>query len=298
MCVQRLIGTKRGLQLGLFIGRHMSRRAGYGVARFVASNTVRRKQEGYWTVRANLAQVVGPDVDDDELHELTRRVFFHAGQTYYDAFHALEQPADVLARTVQGMDRVVAQIESQTTQGRGVLLMGTHTSNFDLGMMVLGAYRLPIQGLSLADPRAGDQVLNNLRTRAGVHITPITPESLRAAIRRLKEGGVVMTGADRPAPRKRDLIEFFDRPSYLPLGPVRLALMSGAAAMVGGCHHHPDRGYTLKFSDPIEMERTGEQKQDILANARRVAAIMEEYVRMYPEQWLMFHRIWPESSPV
>ena len=78
----------------------MPRWVGYGLARIVASIIARRKPEVYWTVWANLRQIVGPEVDDGVLHEMARQVFFHAGQTY-DFFHAIGQPPEVLVGAVR-----------------------------------------------------------------------------------------------------------------------------------------------------------------------------------------------------
>jgi lauroyl/myristoyl acyltransferase len=133
-----------------------------------------------------------------------------------------------------------------------------------------------------------------LRATYGLEITPITSESLRAAIRRLKGGGMVLTGVDRPILDDRELIEFFGRPAYLPVGPTRLALMTGATVFIGSCRYDTDEGYVLETTGPVEMVRTGNRRQDILTNARRIAAIVEGYVRAHPEQWMMFHPFWPD----
>jgi KDO2-lipid IV(A) lauroyltransferase len=180
-------------------------------------------------------------------------------------------------------------------QKRGLLLLTSHMSNFDLMGLSVAARGFPIQVLSLANPEAGFHILNYLRAKAGLEITPITPESLRAAIRRLRGGGLVATGIDRPIPEDRELIEFFGRPAYLPVGPVRLALMSDVTVVMGSCHYEPDEGYALEVTGPIEMVRTGDRRQDILTNARRLAGILEGYIRAHPEQWMMFHPIWPEE---
>ncbi len=298
MRLQDFISSKPVTRLGLFIGQHMPRRMGYGLARVIASIITRREPEVYWTVRANLRQVVGPEVDDGALHEMARQVFFRAGQAYYDFFHAIGQPPEVLIEAVRGSGAIVEQIKSEMGRGRGVLLLGIHMSNFDLTAMAVGAHGLPIQMLSLADPQAGFHVLNRLRVMGGFEVTPITPGSLRAAIRRLKSGGVVVTGADRPIPQDRELIEFLGRPAYLPVGPVRMALMTRAAILVGGCHYDSDEGYVLEFTGPVEMVRTGDRRQDILTNTRRLAVIVEGYVRAHPEQWMMFHPFWPELPAV
>jgi lauroyl/myristoyl acyltransferase len=45
------------------------------------------------------------------------------------------------------------------------------------------------------------------------------------------------------------------------------------------------------------MIRTGDRRQDVLTNTRRLAVIQEEKIRAHPEQWLMFHPFWPELPP-
>jgi len=281
-------------RLGIFIGQHTPRWAGYGLARIVANIIARRKPEVYWTVRTNLRQVLGPEVDDGVLHEMARQVFFHAGQTYYDFFHAIDQPPEVLTEAVRDSEALIRQMQSEAASGRGVLLLATHMSNFDLAGMAIGAHGVPMHGLSLADPGAGFRVLNRLRALGSIEVTPITSESLRAAIRRLKSGGMVLTGVDRPIFQERELVEFFGRPAYLPVGPARLALMTGATVFMGSCRYDPAEGYVLEATGPIEMVRTGDRRQDILTNTRRLALVLEGYVGAHPEQWMMFHPFWPE----
>jgi len=298
MRLQDFTSSKPVTRLGISLGRYMPPRVGYGLARIAADIVVRRKPEVYWTVRANLRQILGPEADDLALHQMTYQVFFHAGQTYYDFFHAIGQPKEVLAEAVRIPEEILAFVQSETARGRGVLVLAAHMSNFDLLGLCIGAQGLPIQMLSLANPQAGFHLLNYLRATAGFEVTPITPESLRAAIRRLKGGGIVLTGVDRPIPEDRELIEFFGRPAYLPVGPVRLALMTGASVIMASCYYEPDKGYDLKITGPLEMIRTGDRRQDLMTNVRQVVDILEQHVRARPEQWMMFHPVWPELPAV
>jgi lauroyl/myristoyl acyltransferase len=40
------------------------------------------------------------------------------------------------------------------------------------------------------------------------------------------------------------------------------------------------------------MVRTGDRQQDTITNTRRLAVVVEGYVRAHPEQWMMFHPVW------
>ena len=44
----------------------------------------------------------------------------------------------------------------------------------------------------------------------------------------------------------------------------------------------------------LDLVRTGNRQQDVLVNFRRVIQALEEHIRASPEQWLMFHRVWPD----
>jgi KDO2-lipid IV(A) lauroyltransferase len=296
MRLQDFTSSKLVTQLGIFLAQHSPRQLGIGLSRVAAAVIARRKPEIYWAVKGNLRHILGSGVSDGMLHERTRQVFFHAGQTYYDFFRIVNQPPPLLIDAVKIPESLLVLIESDMASGRGVLLLGMHMSSFDLVILGLGARGLPIQVLSLADPGPGFQVLNRLRATSGFDVTPITPGSLRAAVRRLRGGGVVVTGVDRPVPQDREVIEFFGQPAYLPVGPTRLALMAGATVVIGACHYDAEAGYVLEYTGPVEMVSTGDRRQDASTNTRRIAAIVEGYVRAHPDQWMMFHPFWPESS--
>jgi lauroyl/myristoyl acyltransferase len=295
MRLQDFLSSRATTQLGIYLAQYIPQRLGHGLAQVAAYVIVQRKPQIYWTVRANLRQIVGPGADETELHNMARQLFAHAGQTYYDFFHVIGRPPEVHAKMIHIPETFVARIKSEMDSGRGVLLLGMHMSNFDLVLLAFGAHGFPVQVLTVSDPVPGFHVLNRLRARAGFEVTPITPESLRTAVRRLKGGGLVLTAGDRPIPEDRELISFFGRPAYLPLGPARLAMMSEATILMGGCYYDSQEGYVLEVTGPIQLVRTGNWRKDMHSNASRLAEILEGYVRAHPEQWMMFYPLWPES---
>jgi lauroyl/myristoyl acyltransferase len=72
--------------------------------------------------------------------------------------------------------------------------------------------------------------------------------------------------------------------------------MTGATVFVGSCRYDSDVGYILESTGPVELVHVGDRRRDILTNTRLLATIVEKYVRAHPEQWMMFHPFWPESS--
>ncbi len=296
MDVQNLLSSERVIQLGLFLGRTLPPRAGYGIARAMAWLITRARPRMVHIVQGNLRQILGPDAGPSRLEELTYQLVLHAGVRIYDFFHAVGRPPAELARLVPIPAAVLAAFKKAQEAGNGVLILGMHLSNYDLAMLSFGVHGLPIQGLSLANPHAGFTILNRLREEAGFELTPITPHALRQAVRRLKRGGIVMTAADWPDPADRALVPFFGRPAYLPLGPARLAGLTGADVFLAACHHTPEAGYLIEVNGPVEMVTSSDRQSDIYTNTRRMAEWMELQIRAHPEQWMMFRPFWPENG--
>ena len=72
-----------------------------------------------------------------------------------------------------------------------------------------------------------------------------------------------------------------------------MALKTGAAVLPGFLLWEAAEGqYVLRFGKPLELIQSGDAQADIVANTALYTAVIESYVRQYPEQWLWVHRRW------
>jgi KDO2-lipid IV(A) lauroyltransferase len=291
----RILSTGPAVRIGVLIGQHLPPRIGYGIASLIAGIIVRAKTGTYRNVVDNLRHVLGPQVEDCELHRTASKVFVHAGRAYYDFYRAANWSRERLVRAVHVAEHYVDLIKTQAARGQGVFVLGLHMGNFDLALVSIAARGIPSQVLSLPDPGEGYRVQDRLRARVGIDVTQISPASLRLAVRRLERGWLVFTGVDRPVAGEADSVEFFGYPSNLSTGPARLALMSRATVLVAGCHADAHGGYAIDFMGPIEMVHMRDRREAIRVNAQRIAHVVEDLVRARPEQWLMFHPVWPKQ---
>jgi lauroyl/myristoyl acyltransferase len=62
------------------------------------------------------------------------------------------------------------------------------------------------------------------------------------------------------------------------------------------CRWAPERGYYAMSQPPFGLEVTGDREADVQHGARRILAIMEHWIAETPEQWLMYHPVWPEAD--
>jgi len=296
MKAQVILGSPPMVILGIALARIMPQRLAYWIARKGARSMSRRGSDLIATVRANLAHVVGPLASQAELDALAENAICHAGCTYFDMFRTSLKHHYLGRASPRAYPDEWAQALSAFQDERGIIVVGPHMSNFDLVIQWITAQGIEIQALSLAEPDMGARVLNRLRRRRKVVVTPINLHGLRLALARLKKGGVVVTGVDRPVSADDEPITFFGAPARLPTGHIRLALQSGAHVLVGCCIQEPDGAYTLRLRPPLEMEVSGDRREDVRHNARRVLAVVEEMIREAPDQWLMFVPVWREED--
>jgi len=293
---QRFLSSHMVTGLGMFLSKYAPPPIGHGIAGLIAGLINWLKPDVYWIVHGNLRQVVGPQADEKALHQLVRQVFRNSARNNYDLWRAVSRGHEALRAAVHLPPDTWTHIEQAQRRGKGMILVGTHTGNFDLGLLALAVHGLEVQVLGLAiPPTGGFDLMDQMRADIGLHLTSISVPTLREAIRRLRAGGAVGTGVDRPVGGAGPPVEFFGRPAPLPTGHVRLALKTDAAVLVAGPYRDAQGRTVVPLSPPLEMVRTGNAEEDLQVNLRRVTARLEEYVRARPEQWAMFMPVWPEQ---
>lgn len=278
----------------LGIVRLIPKKIGYFVVDLAARRIARQKPRVYQKLQRNITHIPGTGSPPGKLDELTHQAFRNAGRFYYDFYHLVQRSVTHAQKQVQIPDEVYEKIAKVQKSGRGVLLAGMHTGNFDLGMVALASDRLAITALSASNPNEAYKVQNRLRSKSGLELLPITPASLKKAVRLLRNGGIVATGVDWPHPEEPCRTEVFGKPAYIPQGTARLALLSDAVTFIVSFYRKPDGSDSVTISDAIEVIRTGDREDDIAQNTLAYMKIFEQYIQQLPDQWMMFHKFWAD----
>jgi lauroyl/myristoyl acyltransferase len=286
------------IRLGKLASRHAPPRVGHAFARLAANLVSRARPAVYRIVVANVRQVLGPGAEDRIVSQTARRVVYYAVRSYYDLYHNLQRPREELIASVDYPESAQQTVREMQAGTKGTLLVVPHLGNFDLAGQALATYLPGLQVLSLADPPPGFQIANEMRRHGGIDVTPLSPSALRKAIGRLRSGGVVATGGDRPVSELDEPVPFFGRLARMPSAPVRLALKTGAQIAVAYCVVNPETHKdTLYLEPPFDLVRSGEPNQDMVENKRQVLERLETAIRRWVEQWMMFVPVWPEAGP-
>lgn len=294
-----LVTSRLGPVLGMMVGRLLPQGPSTWLADRLAAWAA--AQPRHWVVRAarsNQAVVRGLAYNDPKLSEAVLGVFRNAAHGYLTFFRRLARGRASLGSACEVEPAFLEHCRRAQEAGRGIFFVGPHMGNFDVTLVALQQAGINPLVLSHRNPRGSYAVDNAIRRRYGVELTPISLSSLREAYHRLAEGGAVLTLVDRPDPAA-DPIRFFSRRARLPSGHARLALRSGALILVGASLQEGQDRYRVEAGELIDPGQDGgSAAQDAIREVtQHVAHVMERFIRRRPEEWLMFHPVWPQTIP-
>lgn len=287
-----LITNPWGVALAAILGRLMPLRTGLALADRLADNFARQTQSAdVQAVRFNQQTLEGGKLSPEELDARVRAVFRNSARGVAEVLHYQFRPAKLLRR-VDANEAMQGYIRLTQDQNRSVVFTCPHAGNYDLAGRALGL--MGLRALILAEPtsRVDYNYQNRLRRQTGLTIHTISMESLRLAAQFLEIGGSVLTGVDWPVGEARYRPRFCGRPSLLPTAHVRLAVKVGAPVVVVVCLRRPDGNYYLDSSEPIPMRAGSSMPDTILNNTEAVLAVVEQFIRKDPAQWLLYRPVW------
>lgn len=270
------------------LGRWTATRLGGAIGRMKKLSQVRAARVNQWVVN-------GETLSGAELDNATQAVFRSTGRNLYDYYHHLHRP-EIILKLVDFNLAFEACIQRSQEGRQNQLLVIPHCSNFDLVGRAAALKGIRYQVLSYPQPKSGYQWQNEVRNFMGVEVTPVSNESLRQAAERLRGGGTVLTGADRPLEEPKYRPRFFGRASNLPTGYVRLALRAKAPVIVVSGITLPDGRYRAWASEPIIMKTGDDPAAETLRNTEAVLEVIEDLICQAPRQWSMFYPVWPQAT--
>jgi Kdo2-lipid IVA lauroyltransferase/acyltransferase len=179
-------------------------------------------------------------------------------------------------------------------RGKGVLIVTGH-----LGAWELSSYYHSLMGYPMSivirrlDNAKVDQLVNEIRCLHGNRVLHKDDfaRGLLAAMRHGETVGILMD--TNMTPPQGVFVPFFGRPACTASGLARVALKTGAVVLPGiMVWEEEEKKYVLRFGEEIPLVATGDDEADALENTARFTAVIEDFVRRYPEQWLWVHRRW------
>ena len=196
----------------------------------------------------------------------------------------------------EGADNFEA-VEAAMRLKRGLIFVSGHLGNWELAGAYVAARGIPLDGIArrMKNPLF-DAYLTDTRSRIGIHVVH-DAEAVRRTPRSLRDGRAVGFIADQGVlGLASTFVPFFGRPAKTPRGPAIFALRLDVPVVFGVALRQRSGKYRMVF-EPVAVENTGDRDRDVDAIVARYTAILEKWVRRYPEQYFWHHRRWRRQPP-
>jgi KDO2-lipid IV(A) lauroyltransferase len=238
-----------------------------------------------------------PEKGRDERDRILRRVYCNLGHQLAEFCQMSSYTPDIAQSLVryEGLDNYLAARE----RGKGVLVLTGHLGAWELSSFhhSLMGYPMGLVIRRLDNPLV-DAFVNRIRCLHGNRVIH-KDDFARGLIASMRAGETVGILMDtNMTPPQGVFVPFFGRMAATASGLARVALKTGAAVVPGFLlWEESEQRYVLHFGPRIALVDTGDSEADAIANTANFTAVIESYIRQYPDQWLWLHRRWKTRPP-
>lgn len=262
------------------------RRVGFGLGwlgSFIARDRFRMAQRHQARVGGE-----GPD-----LRRRARLVFAHYGRYWAETFWLRpRRHHSILERTtLEGVERLHAAIAT----GRGVIVALPHTGNWEVAGLRAAAEGARV--LAVAEDLGNQRIVDwfvAMRNMMDIDIVIARKGGrvTRDLLERLGAGGVIALLADRDVTGRGVEAEFFGEITTMPAGPVALADRTGAVLLPVGIYFGAGDHHRFVIHPAMGIPAGDTAEERVRLGVAKLAGILEEIIRVAPEQWHLIVPNW------
>ena len=246
-------------------------------------------------VRRNL-QFVHPDWSQDQVKLFSRKIFQNVAVTVLEIIQmaslSWEEISDRIKIDGDG------HIQRALELNRGLIMISAHIGNWEAGLQFMSCFcQAPITGVAKKIRfKPLHRWLNRLRIRFGMKII-----DKRGALPRMRQtlrsGEVIGLLIDQSKRSESVDVDFLGKRVTAPSAAAFLALRCKSPVLPVFCIRANNGLINIQVGSPLNIQRTGDLRADLIANTQMMTKIVEDAVRSYPDQWLWMHKRWKKHYP-
>jgi len=244
-------------------------------------------------VRSNLRIVTG----NSHVESTVFSTFRNFGQNWCDVMLMMGLRGEKLQSLI-GRRSSSLPLDQALAAGNGAILVSPHLGNWELGGLGLADLGYTVNVLTFREP---DEKVNELREKVRgdrgigfiyVYRNDTSPLAIIEAVNCLRRNEVLALLGERDGSSQTIKLDFFGKPSEIPVGSAYLAIASGAPVIPVFVPLENGK-YSALMDEAIYFKGShGEHKKVIREGMERLLAVFERYIREYPDQWYNFYDFW------
>ncbi len=236
-----------------------------------------------------------PEKSETELQTITRGAFRNYGIVFAELLWFPNLNRSILERLL--IPKNISLMHEVHAGGNGAVMLAGHFGNWELialGMAYLSGLPLTII-VQTQNNTLVDKMINRHRSQFGNIVVP-KGMSIREILTTMKNGGIVAIAPDQSGPNEGVFVNFFGRMTATHQGPAVFALRCNAPILMGFIIRKDDCSYDVILEIVPSDDLKGDTEENVAELTRRHTALLESYIRKYPDQWLWMHRRWKNTK--
>lgn len=288
--IAKLVGLL--IHLAKMLPAEKSTNAAERLGRFLAPVLPRTK-----LAKRNMA-LAFPDKSNTEIDTMARNMWGYVARTiaeyiFLDELFDYDPDRPDEGRIeVKGIENFLAIRES----GKPVIIFTAHTGNWEILPVAASTYDLPVTALFRMPNNQflAKRLLKARRTNKG-HLVPSRAGAAWALADVLERKGAVGLLSDQAFGRGPH-IEFLGRTASANPIAAKLARQFDCEIYPARCVRLPGGRFRIELQDKLNPALNERGDLDIVGTTKRINAVIEGWVREYPDQWLWLHDRWKIKS--
>lgn len=242
-------------------------------------------------MRKNLEVILGKD--HPGIKKYPRQIYANFGRYLVDFFRAQKIDKKFIDKFVKIEN--LEYMDNALKKGKGVIGLTAHLGNWELCAQILARLGYKMNAIALTHKHFRiDDFFSRQRQLSGINVIPVGL-AVRKCFAALKKNEIVGILGDRDFSGENGIfVDFLNRSFLAPLGPAVLSLHTGAAIIPAFVirDEKDERKFKYIFTEPIYPEYSGDEKKDIKLLTIKYIKVIEKFVKLYPQQWFVFHEFW------
>lgn len=184
------------------------------------------------------------------------------------------------------------------TPGQGILVASAHLGNWEVAARAISMVKpVSIIHRPFRNPRA-DRDFTSRRGGDRLHLISKFDCGSRRLLEVLSRGEILALMIDQrmPSDAARTPVVFFGRPAWATRSVAMLHLIARVPLVVASAVRTGPFKFQLNIVGPIACPRTGDRDEDVRVITQHATDVVEQQIRLTPEQYLWAQRRWPEGN--
>ncbi len=233
----------------------------------------------------------GLKCSEAEANQIMDTLFRNIGQSVMEVLYSPRLTKENIREYVE-LDHP-EYLEQALAENKGVVVLTAHIGNWEWMGASLALYGYPTTTIVKKQPN--DQltkILNEYREMAGIEVFSRGGNEMVGAARALKKKKLLGFLADQDGGFHGVPMEFLGKMSSTPVGPAVFSRRFQSPIVPIFTLHKPDGGHLVVIKEVIHFEDTGNEEEDIARMTRKMAKIIEDFIKEHPTEWLWFQHRW------